>query len=182
MYIHLLLSLINQLVCSVVKNVFIALFLLLFPLRIKLISSHKLYPNTFSMQSKIERVTEQFLLFFKLWIRGKKKVHFMTLLPCREAVIYEPTQVNGQLHLRCSVRQMGRKYSKSSRRAGIIRSARLMCPCGPGQMILKVFLMGGGAPWQFDLPFFGSNNLVPCWSLFWLMFICSVEPKRHTGK
>lgn len=26
-------------------------------------------------------------------------------------VIYEPTQVNGQLHLRCSARQMGREYS-----------------------------------------------------------------------
>lgn len=29
-------------------------------------------------------------------------------------VIYELTQVNGQLHLRCSVRQMGREYSKTS--------------------------------------------------------------------
>lgn len=97
-------------------------------------------------------------------------------------MIYKPTQVNGQLHLRCSVRQMGREYSKSSGRVGIIRSARLMCLSGPGQKILWVCLMGGGALWQFIFPVFGSKNQVPCWSLFWLMFICSAGLKGVQGK
>lgn len=96
-------------------------------------------------------------------------------------MIYEPTQVNGQIHLRCSARQMGREYSKSSGRAGIIRSARLMCLSGPRRMILRVvgWVVVPRRPSIF--PLFGNNS--PLFeSLFWLMFICSVGLKGFKGK
>lgn len=103
-------------------------------------------------------------------ILGQKRWHFyLSENPPLEdiTVIYEPAQVNGQLHLRCSVRQMGREYSKSTGRAWIIRSACLMWLSGPEKMIFKVCLMGGGACWRFVFPVFGNNNL-----LFDFFFCC----------
>lgn len=56
-------------------------------------------------------------------------------------VIYEHTQVNGQLHL-SSVGQMEREYSKTSGKAKIIRSVRLMCLSVLEQMKLNSVFNG----------------------------------------
>lgn len=68
-------------------------------------------------------------------------------------VIYEPTQVNGQLHVRCSVGQMGGE-STVRLQGGQESSARLVwcvCLAWPQQMILKVCLMGGRPPPAGDI-------------------------------
>lgn len=54
----------------------------------------------------------------------------------------------------------GGEYSKTSGRAGIIRSARLMCLSGPRRVELKVCLRVAGARRLYFLLFFGNNKLV----------------------
>lgn len=103
-------------------------------------------------------------------------------------MIYEPTQVNGQLHVRCSVGQMEReRYSKTSGRAGIIRSARLMRLSGPRpqQMILKVCLMGGRPPHppagDISSNFWEQQTGAPVESLSFLLLLMLIYSARLKG-
>lgn len=117
----------------------------------------------------------------------------MTLLSCGEptsektiTVIYVPAQVNGQLHLRCSVRQMEREYSKTAGRAGIIRCARLMCLSGLAQMILNGVFDGWWCPLAiYFSSFWEQQPGAPSESLFCfflLMFYLLSGAKGVQGK
>ena len=84
----------------------------------------------------------------------------------KPSVIYERAQVNGQLQLRCSARQMEREYSEDFREDGNHPLCSSDACLGRSRWYLAACLMGAGARRPFAPPvFWGTTTWCPSESL-----------------